>query len=291
MSLDWHTDGGQQSGDWRVVGLTSRLILPQNTSTDAFNDTDLGGLFVIQLAQTEGEGSELLHNLRQSLPRARTLKNIGRSGTTVQGSTVVQGLDLAGTQTETNLNTPDFTDVGHTFTLDSGARREDNLLISFNLIALEQPAGCVLDHIAVVGLGDLLDQVGDLSLSGRLLSCSLLLFFLGSASQKARRNHESQEELIGVVRCEDEVGQTAGHNILGANDDLITHDRSKAIDLRTKLDLSQLTGLEGSLGLLGVRHQRGVGRHVRAGGDGGRVSDTFLRGTEVLTTNRSGKEN
>jgi hypothetical protein len=274
------TNGAQKTRDGGTVSLASGLVLAQDTATNTLNNTDLGGLLVIKLAQAEGEGTELLDNLRQSLAGAGALQAVSGGGTAVQGSTVVEVLDLAGSETEANLNTPNFADLGDTVTADTVTGRENDLLLALNLVAAEQPAGGVLDDIAVVGLGDLLEQGRHVGLSRGLLSRGLLLLLVGTLSQQTLGNHETQEDLVGVVSSENEISLTAGNRLLGGvllgNDHHVANDGSESIDLSTKLDLDDLAGLQSNLGLGGIGHQRSVGSHIGARGDSRGVRDTLI---------------
>jgi len=275
------TNGGQQTGDRGVTGITGGLVCAQDTVANALDNTDLGGLLVIKLTQAEGESAELLDNLGKCLAGAGALENVGGSGAAVQGSTVVKRLDLAVAQAKANLNTPNLTNLGNTFTTGTVARAQDDLLVALDLVAVKQPAGGVLDDVAVVGLGDLLQVGGDLSLGRRLLGGGLLLLLLGTLGQQTRRNHETQHNLVGVVGRKNQVGLAASDNLLGgvllANDKHVTDDGSKAIDLSTQLDLDDLAGLQGGLGLGGIGHQRSVGSHIGARRDGSGVGNTFMQ--------------
>lgn len=273
------TDGGQQTGDRGVAGITGGLVCAQDTVANALNNTDLGGLLVLKLAQAEGESTELLDNLGESLAGAGALEDVGGSGAAVQGSTVVKRLDLAVAQAEANLNTPNLTNLGNTFTTGTVAGAQDDLLVTLDLVAVKQPAGGVLDDVAVVCLGDLLQVGGDLSLGRSLLGGGLLLLLLGALGQKTRGNHETQHNLVGVVGCKDQIGLAAGDNFLGGvllgNDNHVTDDGSESIDLSTQLDLGDLAGLQGSLGLGGIGLKRSVGSHIGARRDSGGVGNTF----------------
>lgn len=271
-----HTDCSQQSGDRRVVGFTGRLVLSQDTVTNAFDDTNLGGLFVVQLSQTEGELSEFLDDLRESLSRAGSLEDVGSRGTAVQSRAVVQILHLSRPKTETDFDTPNFTDLRNAFAPStSGTGGKNDLLIRFDLVALKQPGRGVFDYVAVVGLGNLFNQAGNLSLSRGFLGGSFLLVLLGSASQETWRDHESQKKLVCVVSANEKISLAASHNIPGDNH-LVADNGSEAVDLSTKLDFSDLTTLEGNLGIFCVRHQRGVWSHIRTRRDGCRMSNSFF---------------
>jgi hypothetical protein len=192
---------------------------------------------------------------------------------------VLQGLDFSRSQTDANLDTPDLTNFRDTLSLDTSTGVKDDLLLALDLVALEQPAGGVLDDIAVVRLSNLLDQAGDLGLSWGLLGSGLLLFFLGSASQQARRNNESQKQLIGIVCRKQEVSFAAGDDILrsfwSGNNNAVTDNGSESVNLGTQLNLNDLSSLQGRVCLFRVRDQRSVWGHVRARRDRCGVSKTF----------------
>jgi hypothetical protein len=57
------TNRGQQAGNRSAFGITSWLILPQNTSANALQNTNFSGFLVIQLSQAERERAKLLDNL------------------------------------------------------------------------------------------------------------------------------------------------------------------------------------------------------------------------------------
>lgn len=273
------TKSGQQTRDGSVVRVTSGLILSQHAVTHTLDHTDLGGLLVVELAQTEGELTELLDNLRQGRPGAGTLEDVGGGGPAVQGGTLRVVLDLTGAQRETNFDTPDFTDGGDTVTTNTVGGRDDDLLLTLDLVAREQPAGGVLNHIAAVGLGNLLEVGGDLGLRRRLLGSGLCLLLVRTAGEQTRGDHEAQHQLVSVVGCVNEVCLTARHLIvtlaLSRNDDHITRNGTEAIDLGTELDLDDLTRLQSSFGLRRIGRQRSIGSNVGARGDGSWVSDTF----------------
>lgn len=273
------TNGGQQTRDSGAISLTSGLVLAEDTTTNTLNDTDLGGLLIFKLAQAEGESTELLHNLRKSLARAGTLQAIGSGGTTVESGAVVKVLDLTGAEREADLDTPNFADLWNTVTANTVTGRKDDLLLAFNLVAAEQPGGGVLDDVAVVGLGDLLEQGRHMGLGRGPLGSGLLFLLLGTLSQQTLGNHETEQDLVGVVSSDNEVRLAAGHNILGillTDDDHIANDGTESIDLGTELDLDNLTGLQDSLGLGGIGQEGGVGSDIGAGGDSGRVRDTLF---------------
>lgn len=197
----------------------------------------------------------------------------------MQGSAVVEVLDLAGAQAETNLNTPNLTNLGNTITADTVTGGQDNLLGALNLVAVKQPASGVLDNLAVVGLGDLLEEGGDLSLGWSALSGGLGLLLVSALSEQTRRDHQAQQELVGVVSSENKVGLAAGDNLLGrillGNNKHVADNSTESINLSTQLDLDDLASLQGGLGLGGIGHQRGVGSHIGARRDGSRVGNTL----------------
>lgn len=273
------TNGGQQARDGGTVGLTSGLVLAQDTGADTLDNTDLGGLLVLKLAQAEGEGTELLDNLGEGLAGAGALEAVGGGSATVESGTVVKVLDLSGAERETDLDTPNFTDLGDTVTADTVAGGQDNLLLALNLVAAEQPRGGVLDDGALVGLGDLLKQGRHVSLGRGLLGGSLLLLLLGTLGQETLGNHQAEQNLVGVVGSENEVSLTASDDVLGVllgDNEHVANNGSESINLSTELDLDNLASLQDDLGLGGVRDQRGVGSDIRAGGDSGGVGDTFI---------------
>ena len=257
-------DGGEQSADGLGIGRANDLVLADDTTTDALDDTDLAGTLVVKLAQAEGEGTELLLNLAEGGAGAGTLEAVCSLGPPVKGSAVGEGLDLAVTSADAHLDTPDLANLGHTVTPDTVTRCEDDLLVALNVVAVEFPDGGVLDKAAVVGLGDLLDKVGDPGLGKRLGGGgSLLLLLIGTSGQKTSRHHCAEQQLLGVVGSELQVGSAASD--LATNNDGVADDSTEAIDLGTELDLHSLAGLEGGLGLLRVGHERGVGSDVCAG--------------------------
>lgn len=126
------TNGGQNSGDSLVVFITDHLVRADDATADALNDTDLASTLILKLAQAEGEVAELLHNLRQSGPRARALEAVGGIGAAVKGGTVGQILDLAGAQADTNFDAPDIANLGGAVASDALARSKDDLLLALD---------------------------------------------------------------------------------------------------------------------------------------------------------------
>lgn len=284
LRLGNHTKSGQQTGDRSVFGVTGRLVLSQHTVTDALDHTNLGGLLVLELAQTEGELTELLDNLRQGLAGTGTLEDVGGGSTAVQGSAKGQVLDLSGAQRETDLDTPDFTDGRDTIATDAITGGKDDLLLTLDLVAVEDPTGGVLNHVALVGLGDLLEQAGDMGLRRGLLGGGLLLLLFGTAGEETGGNHKAQQQFVGVVGSVDKVSLTTGDDVASTDNDHVANNGTEAIDLSTKLDLDDLVGLEGHFGFLLLGHQGRIGSDVGARRNGSRVTDTCISTDDRLTT-------
>jgi hypothetical protein len=267
-------NGGEQSADGLGIRRANDLVLTDDTTTDALDDTDLASTLVIKLAQAEGEGTELLLDLAESGAGAGALETVCGLSPPVKGSAVGEGLDLAVTSADTHLDTPDLADLRHTLTSDTITGCEDDLLVALDVVAVEFPDGGVLDEAAVVALGDLLDKVGDPGLGEGLGGGgSLLLLLIGASGQETSRHHCAEQELLGVVGSELQVGGAASD--LAANNDGVADNSTEAIDLSTELDLHRLAGLEGSLSLLRIGHERGVGSDVCAGRNSARVGDTL----------------
>jgi hypothetical protein len=57
------TDSREEAGDGVVVLVSNNLVLAEHTTTNALNDTDLGGLLIFKLPQAKGECAKLLDNL------------------------------------------------------------------------------------------------------------------------------------------------------------------------------------------------------------------------------------
>jgi hypothetical protein len=267
-------NGGEESADGLGIGRANDLVLADNATTDALDDTNLAGALVVKLTQREGESAELLLDLAESGAGAGALEAVGGLGPPVKGGAVGEGLDLAVTSADAHLDTPDLADLGHTVTPDTVTGCEDDLLVALNVVAVEFPDGGVLDEAAVVALGELLEEVGDPGLGEGLGGGGgLLLLLVGASGQKTRRHHCAEHELLGVVGSELEVGGAASD--LAANNDGVADNGTEAIDLGTELYLHSLAGLEGGLGLLRVGHERGVGSDVCAGRNGARVGDTL----------------
>lgn len=160
MSL---TNGGQKTGNWCVVLVTANLVLAEDVAANTLDNADLSLPLIIQLAEGEWEGTELLDNLVEGLLRGVTLETVGKSSTSVESGTLLKVLELSGSLGNCNLNTPDLTDLWKTVTLAVlSTWCKDDLLLALNLVALKQPRGGVLSQVALVGLGDLLEHVGHL---------------------------------------------------------------------------------------------------------------------------------
>ena len=274
-----HTNSGKESGNRGVVLVTNNLVRAEDVSTDALNDTRLGITLILKLPQAEGESTELLLDLGKKLARAGTLESIGGGGAAVKGSAVLELLDLARSQADAHLDTPDLANLGDALALVVLARGNNNLLLALNLVALEEPRGGALDKVAVVGLDNLLEKLGDLGLRRRLLGSGLGLLLIGTGSEEARGDHETEEELVGVVGGENQVSIATLDNIvglvLGGGNDGVANNGAEAIDLSTKLDLDRLAGLDLNNSLLLVGGQGSVGGDESGGRDGGGVGEAL----------------
>jgi hypothetical protein len=268
------------SGNGGVVLVTNELVLAEDVSSNTLNDTRLGVTLILKLSQAEGEDTELLLDLVEDLARSRSLQTVSLVGAAVESSTLVESLDLSGAQTDTDLNTPNFTNLGNTLTLGALGRGKDNLLAAFDLVVVEKPRSGALDNVDVVGLGNLLQEAGDLGLCGSLLGGSLGLLLIRALSQETRGDHQSQKDLVDVVVSEDQVGSSASDLlaslVFGSGDHSVTDDGTEAIDLGTKLDLDGLTILNLGAGLSLVGGKRSVGSDVGRGGDGSGVGETLV---------------
>lgn len=273
-------NGGEVSGNLGVVLVANQLVLTEDVTADTLDDARLGITLILKLSQAEGESSELLLDLGEDLARGRSLEAVGLVGTAVEGGSLVDTLDLARTQTDTNLDTPDLADLGGTVALGALGGGEDNLLASLNLVAVKQPRGGALDEVHIVGLGDLLQKAGDLGLGRGLLGGSLGLLLIGSLGQEARGDHESQEQLIDVVVGQDQIGGAASDGlsglVLGGSDDSVANDGAEAIDLGTELDLDGLSLLDLDTGLSLVGGKGSIGSDVGRGGDRGGVGEALV---------------
>jgi hypothetical protein len=269
------TNSGEQPGNRCTLLLDNDLVLAEDAGADALDDTDLGDLLLLNLAQTEGECAELLDNLGQKLPRRGTLELVRVGSAAVESGPVAVALDLATSQTETHLNTPDVADLGLAFTPDTLAGRKDDLLLGLDLVVLELPDGGALNDIASVGLGNLLNHLGHLALRVRLLGGSLLLLLLVALSNKARRDHQPEQKLIGVVCSEQEIGFLSSDLAGGADQDVVADNGAETVDLSAELNLDNLSSLECGCGLLGVGLEGSVWGDVSARRDGGAVTNAL----------------
>lgn len=206
----------------------------------------------------------------------------------VQSSEERERMIMATTEMEGasyDFHTPYFADLRDSITLGALRWCQNDFFGALDLIVAKQPRGGALNNVAVVALADGLKHAGDLGLGRSLLGSSLGLFLIAALSQKTRRDHQSQEELIAVVGRQHQVGWTTGNLlaslVLGGGEDSIAHNGAEAIDLSTELDLDGLAGLDfsGSLGLVG--RQRGVGGDVGGGRDGGRVGEALSFGQRM----------
>lgn len=271
------TKGGEVSGNLGIVLVANQLVLAEDVTADTLDDARLGITLILKLSQAKGESSELLLDLGEDLARGRSLEAVGLVGTAVEGGSLVDTLDLAGSQTDTDLDTPDLADLGGTVALGALGGGEDNLLAALDLVAVKQPRGGALDEVHLVGLGDLLQKAGDLGLGRGLLGGSLGLLLVGSLSQEARGDHKSQEQLIDVVVGQDQISGAASDGlsglVLGGSDDSVANDGAEAIDLSTELDLDGLSLLDLDTGLSLVGGKGSVGSDVGRGGDRGGVGE------------------
>lgn len=193
----------------------------------------------------------------------------------MEGGTLLERLYFAATQADARLNAPHLTDGGRTLSLGAFSGGENDLLLAFNFIAVEEPRSGALDEVAVVALDNLFEEAGDLGLGGGLRGSSLGLLLIGSGSEQARRKHQSEEQLVGIVCGEHEVGGAAGDFLVSlAGNDGVADNRTEAIDLGAELDLDGLAGLklDGSLGLIGL--ERSVRSNVGGRRHGARVCGT-----------------
>lgn len=197
----------------------------------------------------------------------------------MEGSAVLELLLLAGSQADAHLDTPDLANLGDTLALGVLASGNDNLLLALNLVAVKEPRGGALDKVAVVGSDNLLEKVGDLGLRRGLLGGGLGLLLLGTGSEETRGNHEAEEDLVGVVVGENQVGGAALDNIvglvLGGGNNGVANNGTEAIDLSAELDLDGLTGLDLDGSLLLVGAQGSIGSDKSGGRDGGGVRETL----------------
>lgn len=266
------TNSGEQPSNGVVVLVANHLVGAENTTPDALNNANLGGLLVLKLPQGEGKSAELLDNLGQHRPGGRALEAVGGSSAAMQSRPVAQSLDLSATQGDAHLDAPRLVDLGETLALGALTGSQDDLLLGLDLVVLELPDGGALDQVAVICGRDLLEHLGNLALGVGLLG---LLLLLRAGRDGTRGNHEPQQELICVVGSQHQVGLAALNHITGANNDGVAHNGGEAIDLGAQLDLDGLASLQRRRSLLGVGLEGRVGGDVGAGGDGGAVADAL----------------
>jgi len=197
----------------------------------------------------------------------------------VESGALLELLDLAGSQADSHLDTPNLANLRDALTLGVLTRGDDNLLLALNLVAVEEPRGRALDKVDVIGLNNLLQQLGDPGLCRGLGRRSLGLLLVGTGGEESGGDHKSQEKLIGVVGSQNQVGRSTLDDILGLillrNDDGVANNRTEAIDLGTELDLDGLAGFELNSGLLLVSGQRGVRSDEARGRDSGGVREAL----------------
>ena len=174
------TNGGQKSGNGSSILVANNLVLAEDVSADTLDNADLTLPLIVQLSEREREGTELLDDLVEGLLGAVALETVCEGGAAVQGSPVLEVLELASALGDTDLNTPDLADLWDTLALGALSGREHDLLLALDLVALEEPRGGALDEVAVVALDDLLEEVGHAALGHWLLGCGLGLL-LGCA--------------------------------------------------------------------------------------------------------------
>lgn len=258
------TNSAEQPSHGRVVLVDNDLVLAKHTGAYTLDNTNLSGLLVLKLSQAEGEGAELLDNLGKQASRSRALELVGGGRTSVECGPVAVVLDLAGSQTDAHLNTPDLADLRQTIAPDALTRRKDDLLLGLDFVVLELPDGGALDKVAAVGLDNLLEHVGHLALCVGLLCGSLLLLLLVGVGDKTRWDHQPQQKLVGVVCSQNQICLASSNLLCGTDNNIVADDGAEAIDLSTQLDLDNLSLLQLRLGFFGVGLEGGVGGDVGA---------------------------
>jgi hypothetical protein len=215
---------------------------------------------------------ELFVDLGQDLARRRARELVRRGGAAVQRRALLQNLDLARAQADADLDTPDLADGRDAIALGALARGQHNLLGALNLVALKQPRSGALDEVALVRPRHPLEQGRDLGLRQRLGRDGLGLFLVGTRGEQAGREEQAQEQLVGKVGGERQVGLAARHRLRrgigGAGKDGVADNGAKQVDLGAELDLDGLAllDLDGGLGLVAL--EGGVGRDERRARDG-----------------------
>jgi hypothetical protein len=187
---------------------------------------------------------------------------------------VGQCLGFAASQADTSFDTPNLANFWKSFALEAVARQDNDLLGRFNLIALKQPRGRALDNSASIALGNLLKEAADLALGVLLLARGSLFLIVGGCKQPGW-HHQAQDELIGIVCCEQQIGIALGDvgflAILARDNEGVADNGTESVNLSAQLDFCDLSLLEGRCGLFGIGLERSVRRDVGARGDGGRV--------------------
>lgn len=272
------TDSGEQAGDGGVLLVTNNLVLTEEAVTGALHGAELGITLTLKLSQAEGELVELGLDVVHELLGRRALGDTALVGKTVQCRSVLKLLDLSGAQADTDLDTPDLTQLGSTIATGALAWRKDNLLLVLDLVAAKQPRGGALNQVAVIGLYNLLQERSNLGLGRSLLLGSLGLLLVSARGQSSRRDHQAQEQLVGVVCSQNQVGRASSDDIgllaLLLGDDGSTDNRTESINLGTELDLDGLASLDGHVGLGFIGGERSVGRDKGGRGNSRRVGET-----------------
>lgn len=197
----------------------------------------------------------------------------------MEGRSLSNALDLTRSQADAHLNAPNLADLGDTLALGALRRGKDDLLGALDLVVVKEPGSGALNEVDIVGLGDDLEKLCDSGLSRGLLGSCLGLLLVSTLGQKTGRDHQSDEELVGIVISQDQVGIATSDGlaslVLGLGDDSVADDGTEAIDLSTELDLDGLAllDLDTSLGLVGAKGS--VGSDVGRGGDSGRVREAW----------------
>lgn len=282
------TDSSQETGHGGVLLVTNNLVLTEETAASALHSTELGVTLALKLPQAEGELVELGLDVVHQLLGRRALGDTALVGETVQGRPVLELLDLAGAQTDTDLNTPDLAQLRDTIAAGTLARGKDDLLLVLDLVATKQPRSGALNQVAVVALDNLLQEGGDSGLGRGLLLGSLGLLLVGAGGQGSGREHHAQEKLVRVVCCEDEIGLASRDNLgllaLLLGEDGSTDNCSETIYLSTQLDLDGLASLNGNVGLGLIGRERSVGRDKSGRRDSRRVGKTWRKHVSWRTT-------
>jgi hypothetical protein len=217
-------------------------------------------------------------HLREDLARRRALESVSSGSAAVKRRPVLELLDLAASQADTHLNTPHFADLRDALALGALARSKNDLLLVLDLIAAKEPRGGALDKVAVVRLDNLLEKFRDLGLRRRFGSSGLGLVVVGTGSQQTGGNHQSEEQLVGIVRGEDQIGVASLNDLLGlgSGQNRVANNGTESVNLGTKLDLDGLALLDLDSGLSLVALQGRVRGDIGAGGDGRGVGEALV---------------